>query len=289
MSTKKYLTRLQYIEKKSYLPFSYKQNSSILYISAILPAHKMTLNIILYGSQTTRAFRFGISAKQLHLSHKTARVLNFSKRFSSTGKHRLSHNPQVNLEITKEINVTEELTESDATTITGLWLPTFTFDTDQMFINIDNPLNSTNERFSATHSSTTISIFIRETMFFVKNKQKPIARRAEIIFHTILFIGVCIDLLAMMFLLLNLWIVSPMKFFLKDFIRPTNRLYYLIFDEKDENAKQQVSSDIVRLEAEVNILKIKLEESNATMHAFMSSMSADKQPLEYPVQSTRTN
>ena len=46
---------------------------------------------------------------------------------------------------------------------------------------------------------TSLSFSIKETSIFIYNKQEPIARRSEIIFHTVLFINTCLGLLAMFF------------------------------------------------------------------------------------------
>ena len=268
--------RLQYTENRVNLPLSCKQNNGVLYVSAPLPVHKMSLYVTLYGNHTTGSVRFGLSAKQLRLNNNTARELNFSKRVNSSHRHRLSQNAHVVLDLTKVINVTEGLTKSDETTISGLWLPTFTFDIDQMFVHIDTVLDS--GQGSSTNGqlySTTLSIYIRETAFFVKNKQKPVARRSEIIFHIILFISVCIDFLAMIFLLLKLWIIPLTNFLLRKLLRPTNWFYRIIFGRDEKDMRQQVYPDVVHLEKEVNTLKIKLQESNDIMQAFIRRVSVN--------------
>ena len=86
--------------------------------------------------------------------------------------------------------------DSDETVYTDIWLPTYSYDIDQLF----NNLNLSNRK-----KETILSVTISETAFFVKNKQKPIARTAEIIFKTILFIRICIDLICMILLLLRMW------------------------------------------------------------------------------------
>lgn len=161
---------LQYIEKRSTLSFTCQQDGGVLYVSASLPAHKMSLRVILYGNHTTRSVRFGLTAKQLRSAENIARELHFSKRFNSSNNHRLSQNAHVDLDLTKVINVTEGLTDSDKTTISGLWLPTFTFDTDQMFVDTATALDSVYDRPTKSHLfSTNLSIYFHETVFFVKN------------------------------------------------------------------------------------------------------------------------
>ena len=275
--------RLQYIEKRADLSFSCEQKGGVLYVSATLPVHKMSLNVILYGDHTTGSVRFGLSAKQVRVAENIARDLKFSKRFNSSHSSRLARNARIDLELTKVINVTEGLTGSDETAVSGLWLPTFTSDADQMFV--DNKImqgSGYEHPMENGFDLTTLSIYIRETAVFVKNKQKPIARRSEIIFHAILFAGVCIDLLATLFLLLKLWLIPLLKFSLRRFLRPTSWLYCVIFDRNDEDTEHHISPDVVRLDKEVNTLKVKLQENNDNMQAFICRVAGNNRSSVSP-------
>ena len=260
--------RFVYMEKKIYLPFDCHQYGASIHISGILPAHKMTLNVLFCGNKTINSIRLGLTAKQLQMPQSTAQQLNFSFRFNYSD-YRLTQNAHIDLELTKVINVTDGLAESDNTTFTGLWTSKYNFDNDQMFVNNRTTLVPQGDLWMVCDSYLTVlSLTIRETAFFVKNKQEPIARRSEIIFHSILFIGVCIDLLAMIFLLMKLWVVPIVKLFLKKLLCPHNWLYHFLFDSDHEHPKQKIS-EVVELEEKVATLELQLQNNNDRIEAFI--------------------
>ena len=258
---------LEYVEKSTNLPFSCQQDAGTLYVSAQLPVHQMSVRVLLTGIHSTRSILVGLGAEQRKFGKSSARHLNFSKRFNSSQNHRLATNARVHFDLTKVINITEGLTKHDDTTSNGLWVPTFTFDIEQMFVNT----------VTAQVSVSTLTISTRETTFFIKNKQKPIARLFEIIFHTFLFIGVCLDVLAMVFLLLKLWIVPLMKFLLKNLLNPTHCLYRIVFEKRHEETQHQKSPDVVRLETDIRMLKSKLQDTENRIEAFMLRNTAVEQ------------
>lgn len=55
--------------------------------------------------------------------------------------------------------------------------------------------------------STTITLSISETSYYIKNVQSPIAKRPEVVFRTLLFAFLCLELCAMSFLIAKLIIV----------------------------------------------------------------------------------
>lgn len=60
---------------------------------------------------------------------------------------------------------------------------------------------------SANLTSTTLTIDITETSYYIKNNQSPIAKQAEIIFRTLLFAFLCLELCAMAFLISKLLLI----------------------------------------------------------------------------------
>lgn len=74
-----------------------------------------------------------------------------------------------------------------------------------MFITADTYVMSSNL------SSTTITIDISETSYYIKNVQSPIAKQGEVIFRTLLFAFLCLELCAMAFLIVKLIIVPVAK------------------------------------------------------------------------------
>ena len=61
---------------------------------------------------------------------------------------------------------------------------------------------------SANLTSTTLTVVISETAFYIKNVQSPIAKKPEVVFRTLLFAFLCLEICAMAFLIHKL-IVLP--------------------------------------------------------------------------------
>jgi hypothetical protein len=70
-----------------------------------------------------------------------------------------------------------------------------------MFITADNYV------LSAYLTSTTITINIAETSYYIKNFQSAIAKQAEIIFRTLLFAILCLEISALIFLIFKLLLI----------------------------------------------------------------------------------
>ena len=74
-----------------------------------------------------------------------------------------------------------------------------------MFITADTYVLSSNL------SSTTITIDISETSYYIKNVQSPIAKQGEVIFRTLLFAFLCLELCAISFLIGKLIVIPVAK------------------------------------------------------------------------------
>ena len=83
----------------------------------------------------------------------------------------------------------------------GIWYPTFTYNTNEMFVYAARYL--TNSHLSRT----TIRLMISEAPHYIKNVQSPIAKRPEVFFRTLLFAFLCLELCAMSFLIAKLFIM----------------------------------------------------------------------------------
>lgn len=99
------------------------------------------------------------------------------------------------------VNETEPLYDDDDSEFGGIWYPTFTYSLSEMFISADSYARTANL------SSTTVKIDITETSYYIKNTQSPIAKRPEIIFRTLLFAFLCLELCAMTFLIVKLLLI----------------------------------------------------------------------------------
>ena len=56
-------------------------------------------------------------------------------------------------------------------------------------------------------SSTALTLIISETPFYIKNVQSPIAKQPEVVFRTLLFSFLCLEMCAMSFLIVKLIIL----------------------------------------------------------------------------------
>ena len=65
-----------------------------------------------------------------------------------------------------------------------------------MFISADNYVTMANL------TSTKVTIEMSETSYYIKNLQSPIAKESEVIFRTLLFSFLCLELCAIAFLYL---------------------------------------------------------------------------------------
>jgi hypothetical protein len=111
------------------------------------------------------------------------------------------------------INETEPLSGTDST-YTSIWYPTFIYNIDDMFISGEQYI------MSADEESTSITFEISETPYYIKNVQSPIAKKAEVIFRTLLFSFLCLEICAMTFLICKL------------ILTPTCKLIYKLCDQK---------------------------------------------------------
>ena len=83
----------------------------------------------------------------------------------------------------------------------GIWYPTFTSNTNEMFVYAARYLTGSHL------SRTTVRLVISEAPHYIKNVQSPIAKQPEVVFHTLLFAFLCLELCAMSFLIAKLFIV----------------------------------------------------------------------------------
>lgn len=64
-------------------------------------------------------------------------------------------------------------------------------------------------------TSTKLTMIISESSYYIKNRQLPIAKLGEIIFHNLLFTLVCVEIFRLLVLLVKLIIVPQMDFITK--------------------------------------------------------------------------
>jgi len=64
---------------------------------------------------------------------------------------------------------------------------------------------------SVNLTSTTLTLYISETSYYIKNVQSPIAKQAEVIFRLLLFTILCLELAGLAFLIVKLLIIPLYK------------------------------------------------------------------------------
>ena len=217
---------IHYADTTDSLPFSYRTIGRVLYISVNLTSHNSYLKLNFKGNETIDAIRIGITGANTFTTNNFLQKLHFSKLFH-LNNFTFKQYPVFNLQLTKVINITEGLTINDETRYSGIWLPTFTFDVNQLF----EKKNHFNNR-----KETVLSLSISETPFFIQNKQQPLAKRFEIIFKTILFATVCLEFTCIILLLSKLWLIPIIQIIIRKLFRRTNCLHRLIIDDKNTDA-----------------------------------------------------
>ncbi|CAF3591321.1 unnamed protein product [Rotaria sp. Silwood1] len=172
---------------------------SILSLSIPLPFQLTSVEITLAGIQTIGALRIGLSGHSHEEELYHLKELHAFQAFSKKGSL-LARALPVALSLTKVINETLPM-EGEEGNFTGIYILTFGTNTDSLFVSQDQYIRSTS-------TETILTIVISETPFYVKNVQQPIAKQAEIIFRTILFTIVCLELFGLVFILYKL-ILEP--------------------------------------------------------------------------------
>ncbi|CAF1040639.1 unnamed protein product [Rotaria sordida] len=172
---------------------------SVLSLTIPLPFQLTSVEITLAGIQTIGALRIGLSGHSHEDELYHLKELNASQSFSKNGSL-LAQTLPVALSLTKVINETLPM-EGEEGNFTGIYILTFTTNSDSLFLSQDQYVQSTS-------SAIVLTLVISETPFYVKNVQQPIAKQAEIIFRTILFTVVCLELFGLVFILYKL-ILEP--------------------------------------------------------------------------------
>jgi hypothetical protein len=131
----------------------------------------------------------------------------------------LDHKPHINLFLTKEINKTEPLAIADAMLFSGLFVPSIAAEgiSDKFFYELQGEYKR--------YLFTFLTIDLSKTQFYILNRQDPIVRQGEMVFHNILFTIVVIESFVFTFLIFKMalipvfsWLIG--RFFNKVRIEP---------------------------------------------------------------------
>ncbi|CAF0880877.1 unnamed protein product [Didymodactylos carnosus] len=187
------------------------QHSAILSVAVALPLHTIAIQLSLNGTRTIGGMRVGLSGPAASNEEYTVQELNFMQGYMVQNRT-LSQNPSLQLQLIRLINDTEPLSESDKTIFSALWIPTFSYVSDQLFL-------TETQYFGNTRSQTLLTVSLSEKAYYVINTQSPIAKQAEVVFHSILFTIVCLELFGLLFVIFKLVFVPLFRFVVNKFQR----------------------------------------------------------------------
>jgi hypothetical protein len=131
--------------------------------------------------------------------------LNFASTFVSSSLDQvLAESTVFSIELTQIVNQTDPLDSDGLSTFSAIWSYSFSVDSDQLFTN--------ESRYTFFYrTQTNISITIGQNIFYVSNLQQPIARQTEVIFHSLLFTIVVLEVFGLIFLLLKLLFIPVFR------------------------------------------------------------------------------
>jgi hypothetical protein len=230
-------------------------SDGILSANISLPYQGVTIQFILLDIQVVGAVRVGLEGQERENGAYALGKLDFRQTFYVDSDRTLGQAATVNLQLTKvyrlgceyfffhyflskAINETDSISSSGSV-FSGLWYPTFTVDKNQMFISDETYRTSTQE------SHTTLTIIISETSFFIKNRQSPIAKQPEVVFHNLLFTIVCLEIFGLIFLFFKLALFPIGHAFIKHCHR--NHRIQLMMNIRNNDEKKQVHDVAIEL------------------------------------------
>ncbi|CAF0868671.1 unnamed protein product [Adineta steineri] len=200
-----------------------------------LPRHLTTIQINISGPYWIGAIRLCIRGHGQISGSNTLRELDFCESYS-TPNQAISRYTYIPIVFVKNINMTQSLNPTDPVLYSGIWMPTFTtvpLSDEEYYVKFGNYLRYTS-------SSTILQIMLDERPFYIKNIQQPIVRTAELIFHSLLFTSLCIELFAFSFLFIKL-LIKPIC---QSIGYLTKKIYHRIFlfnDLHSSNTNDSIS------------------------------------------------
>ena len=177
------------------------RSKSISPVSHAFPYEELSLHLHFLGSYYIGGLFICITGPRMTSNDSSYIVqeLKYCESFTSLDQT-IAQSTQIYFAMTKVINQTEFLDYSGSTNFSGIWIPTSTHGALNDHISYDQR-GPFLRYFSTQH---TITIAFSETQFYVMNKQEPIARQGEILFHNILFTTTIIGIFALAFLVFKL-------------------------------------------------------------------------------------
>jgi hypothetical protein len=185
---------------------SCSDSNNVVSVSLPLPSHSINMQVLLADTNTVGGLRMRLEGPGVYEENESLEAvytlgnLTFAQVFSVSDRL-LTQQPSCTLQLVKVINYTYPLSEGGYANLSAIWLPSFSTNLDQMFVD-------ENEYKHATNLNTVLSIVISEASYYMLNTQKPITDEAEMIFANLLFTIVCLEIFGLGFLVFKL-IISP--------------------------------------------------------------------------------
>jgi hypothetical protein len=181
-------------------------SNAITSVTFPLPSHYSIVQINMTGPHWIGGIRLCIRGNGLIDKNSTLRELDFCE-FYSTPNQTIGRKTVIPIIFVKNINMTHGFDTNDVNLYSGLWIPTFS----SIALSDEVHYADAGNYLRYTSSLTVIQVTLDERPFFIKNIQEPIVRKAELIFHSLLFTSLCIELFAFMLLLMKLCLVPVVR------------------------------------------------------------------------------
>ncbi|CAF0987621.1 unnamed protein product [Adineta ricciae] len=220
-----------------------KYNETTLSLAILLPVQEINVQLILPGLKTIGAIRIGLSGPAAEAEDGRFQLmeLNFASTFvSSSADQVLAESIVFPIELTQIINQTDPLDTQGSPSFGGIWSSSFTVNSDELFSN--------ESRYTFFYrTQTNISVTIEQSIFYISNLQQPIARQTEIIFRSLLFTTVVLEVFGLLFLLIKLLMIPMFRMLSNHICRkfrtnetsPAENLVILVIDKnKSTNIDQ---------------------------------------------------
>ena len=185
------------------ISFNCTYDRSMLSLSTALESHILSMTYDFVHAKPIGGFRIRLYGEQkqtsdtLGKSSYLVRELDYNQPFL-LNNHTLAYDPSVEIRLTRIINKTQPLDDTNPYEFTALWAPKSIASISKLFLTFE-------EYLYYGLLKTSFSISISEMSYYMMNVQKPITKRAEIIFHNLLFTTVCMELFGLAYLTIKLF------------------------------------------------------------------------------------
>ena len=188
---------------------SCNMSTDSLSISAALPSHSVSLQLLLNGANTIGGLRLGLegpgASNESHELEGIYSLMNLTSFETFWDPARLlTRAPSLTCYLTKLVNHTYGLSEHEPLHFSGLWLPSWS-------VSVYDTFMDESEYNYAASSSSVVTMSISETPYYTVNTQKPITDFADLILTNILFTIVCLEIFGLAFLIFKLIALPLLK------------------------------------------------------------------------------